>query len=156
MGSFPIGANLPAEQRFADLEGTLRLIGLDATEYAPSLAPVVDIPLPGSRAASYTPEEIRRRQLTAIVAWALAGARTQPVALAFEDLQWADPTSLELMRTLAGRGAQAPPSIIVTMRPEFHPPWSLRPHHSVVSLSPLISGAGFAHDRRTLLAPFAF
>ena len=136
-GRFRFGANLPAEQRFADLEGTLRLIGLDATEYAPLLAPVVDIPLPGSRAASYTPEEIRRRQLTAIVAWALAGARTQPVALAFEDLQWADPTSLELMRTLAGRGAQAPLLIIVTMRPEFHPPWSLRPHHSVVSLSPL-------------------
>ena len=120
-GRFRFGANLPAEQRFADLEGTLRLIGLDATEYAPLLAPVVDIPLPGSRGASYTPEEIRRRQLTAIVAWALAGARTQPVALAFEDLQWADPTSLELMRTLAERGAQAPLLIIVTMRPSSTP-----------------------------------
>jgi class 3 adenylate cyclase/tetratricopeptide (TPR) repeat protein len=136
-GRFRFGADLPAEQRLADLEGTLRLIGLDPVEYGPLLAPVVDIPLPPGRGANYTPEETRRRQLTAIVAWALAGARTQPAALAFEDLQWADPTSLELMRALAERGSQAPLLIIVTMRPEFQPPWSLRSHHSVISLSPL-------------------
>ena len=57
--------------------------------------------------------------------------------LAFEDLHWADPTSLDLMRALAERGAQAPLLIIATTRPEFHPPWSVRPHHSVISLSPL-------------------
>ncbi len=136
-GRFRFGADLPAEQRLADLKDTLRLIGLDPMEYATVLAPVVDIPLPPGRGASYHPEETRRRQLTAIVAWALAGARSQPAALAFEDLQWADPTSLELLRALAERGAQAPLIIIVTMRPEYHPPWRLRSHHSVISLSPL-------------------
>jgi len=59
------------------------------------------------------------------------------VVLAFEDLHWADPTSLDLMRTLADRGAQAPLLIIATTRPEFRPPWSVRSHHSVISLSPL-------------------
>ena len=83
------------------------------------------------------PEELRRRQLAALIAWFLAGARSQPVALAFEDLHWADPTSLDLMQTLAERGAQAPLLIIATARPEFRPPWSLRSHHSVISLSPL-------------------
>ena len=43
-----------------------------------------------------------------MTAWVLAGARSQPVVLAFEDLHWADPTSLDLMRALAERGAQAP------------------------------------------------
>ena len=33
------GADLPAEQRLTDLEHTLRLVGLDPTEYAPLLAP---------------------------------------------------------------------------------------------------------------------
>jgi class 3 adenylate cyclase/tetratricopeptide (TPR) repeat protein len=136
-GRFRFGAQLPAEQRFADLEGTLRLIGLDARKYAPLLAPLVDIPLPSGRVASFPPKEMRRRQLSAVVAWALAGARSQPTALAFEDLQWADPTSLELMRALAERGAQAPLLVVVTVRPEFHPPWSLRAHHNVISLSPL-------------------
>ena len=32
-----------------------------------------------------------------MIAWFLAGARTQPVVLAFEDLHWADPTSLDLI-----------------------------------------------------------
>ena len=90
----------PAEQRLADLEDTLRLIGLDPAEYAPLLAPLVDIPLPLSRVASFPPEELRRRQLAAMTAWVLAGARSQPIVLAFEDLHWADPTSLDLLRAL--------------------------------------------------------
>jgi predicted ATPase len=52
-------------------------------------------------------------------------------------LHWADPTSLDLMQALAERGAQAPLLILATTRPEFRPQWSLRAHHSVISLSPL-------------------
>ena len=108
------GADLPTEQRLADLENTLGLIGLDPTEYAPLLAPLVDVLLPEDRAAKLAPEELRRRQLAAMTAWTLASARTQPVVLAFEDLHWVDPTSLDLMRALAERGAQAPLLIIAT------------------------------------------
>jgi tetratricopeptide (TPR) repeat protein len=131
------GADEPADRRLADLENTLRLIGLDPVEYAPLLAPLVEIPLSEERAAKLAPEELRRRQLAAMAAWVFAGARSQPVVLAFEDLHWADPTSLDLMQALAERGAQTPVFILATARPEFHPPWSLRSHHSVVSLSPL-------------------
>ena len=67
----------------------------------------------------------------------MAGARVQPVILVFEDLQWADPSSIELMQALSERGAQAPLLILATARPEFRPPWSLRSHHSVISLAPL-------------------
>jgi class 3 adenylate cyclase/DNA-binding winged helix-turn-helix (wHTH) protein/predicted ATPase len=136
-GRIRFEADSPAEQRLADLKNTLALIGLDHAEYAPLLAPLVDIPLPAACAPNLPPEELRRRQLEAVVAWVLAGARSQPAALAFEDLQWADPTSLDLMRALAKRGAQAPLLIIATARPEFLPPWSIRPHHSVISLTPL-------------------
>ena len=131
------GADMPAEQRLADLESTLRLIGLDAAEYAPLVAPLVEVRLPEDRATKFAPEEMRRRQLAAMTAWVLAGARSQAVVLAFEDLHWADPTSLDLMRALAERGAQAPLFIVATTRPEFRPPWSVRSHHSVISLSPL-------------------
>jgi class 3 adenylate cyclase len=57
------GADEPADRRLADLENTLRLIGLDASEYGPLLAPLVDILLPEERAAKLAPEELRRRQL---------------------------------------------------------------------------------------------
>ena len=136
-GRLRFGVDAPAEQRLADLEGTLRLIGLDPVEYAPLLAPLVDIPLPPARATSFPSEELRRRQLAAMTAWVLAGARSQPVVVAFEDLHWADPTSLDLLRGLAERGAQAPLLLLATARPEFRQPWSLRSHHSIVSLRPL-------------------
>ena len=113
------------------------LIGLDAAEYAPLLAPLVDIPLREDRRAKFPPEELRRRQLAAMTAWVLAGARSQPVVLAFEDLHWADPTSLDLMARLAERGAQSPLLVIATTRPEFRAPWAMRSHHGVVSLAPL-------------------
>jgi class 3 adenylate cyclase len=96
------GAELPAEQRLADLDGTLKLVGLDPAEHAPALASIVDIPLPVGRTPSLPPEELRRRQLAAIVAFVLAGARTQAVALVVEDLHWADPTSLDLLRYSCG------------------------------------------------------
>jgi class 3 adenylate cyclase/DNA-binding winged helix-turn-helix (wHTH) protein len=136
-GRIRFEADLPAEQRLADLENTLALIGLDPAEYAPLLAPLVDIPLPAARAPNVPPEELRRRRLEAVVAWVLAGARSQAAALVFEDLQWADPSSLDLMQALAKRGAQTPLLIIATARPEFLPPWSMRSHHSVISLTPL-------------------
>ena len=126
-----------AEQRLADLEGTLRLIGLDAIEYAPLIAPLVDIPLPPGRLPDFSPEEIRRRQLTRSSRRRWPARVLSPPPLSFEDLQWADPTSLELMRALAERGAQAPLLVVVTVRLEFHPPWSLRSHHNVISLSQL-------------------
>jgi predicted ATPase len=131
------GAETPGERRLADLENALRLIGLDSAEYAPLLAPLVDISLPEERAAKLAPEELRSRQLAAIVAWVLASARSQPLVLAIEDLHWSDPSSLNLMQALAERGRTAPLFIIATARPEFRPPWSPRSHHSVISLSPL-------------------
>ena len=131
------GEDMPAGQRLSDLENTLRLVGLDPDEYAPLLAPLVEVSLPEDRAANFPPEELRRRQLAACVAWVLAGARSQAIALAFEDLQWADPTSIDLFRALADRCAQAPLLLIATARPEFRPPWSIRSHHGVISLAPL-------------------
>ena len=136
-GRVRFGGEAAPEQRLADLEGTLRLIGLDPAEHAPLLAPLVDIPLPPGRAAYFPPEVLRRRQLAAMTAWVLAGARSQPVVLAFEDLHWADPTSLDLLRALGERGAQTPLLLLAATRPEFRPPWNLRSHHSVISLSAL-------------------
>jgi class 3 adenylate cyclase/predicted ATPase len=131
------GQDVAAERRLADLETTLAQVKLDIKETATLLAPLLDIPLPAERAPKFGPEELRRRQLAAMVALLLAGARTQPVVLAFEDLHWADPTSLDLIQALAERGAQAPLLVVATTRPEFRAPWGMRSHHAVVALAPL-------------------
>jgi class 3 adenylate cyclase len=131
------GPDTPAEQRLADLENTLALVKLDPAENAPLLAPLLDIPLAQDRAPTLEPEVLRRRQLTALTSWTMASARTQPLVLALEDLHWADPTMLELLRGIAERGALAPLFVLITARPEFRPPWGMRSHHSTISLAPL-------------------
>jgi class 3 adenylate cyclase/tetratricopeptide (TPR) repeat protein len=131
------GPDISGEKRLAELDAALTQAKIDPTEHTPLIAPLLDIPVPPDRAVQFAPEEMRRRQLAAIVAWILAGARVQPLVLAFEDLHWADPTSFDLMKTLAERGAQAPLMIVATARPEFRAPWATRSHHGVISLAPL-------------------
>ena len=58
-GRLRFGVDAPADQRLADLEGTLRRIGLDPTEHAPLLAPLVDIPLPSDREGIVTSRKKR-------------------------------------------------------------------------------------------------
>ena len=72
-------ADIPAEQRLADLESSLAQVKLAPAENVPLLAPLLDIPLPQERALTLSPEELRRRQLAALTAWVTAGARVQPV-----------------------------------------------------------------------------
>ena len=102
------GADVPTEQRLGDLENSLTQVKLAPAENAPLLAPLLDIPLPEERTLTSTPEELRRRQLAALIAWVMAGARVQPVVLALEDVHWADPTTLDVLRGIAERGALAP------------------------------------------------
>jgi tetratricopeptide (TPR) repeat protein len=131
------GADVPAEQRLAELESSLAQVKLDPAENAALLAPLVDIPLPAERALALVPEELRRRQLGALTNWVIAGARTQPIVLALEDLHWADPTTLDVLRGIAERGARSPLFVLATARPEFRPPWSMRSHHGMIALAPL-------------------
>ena len=131
------GADVPAERRLAELESSLAQVKLDPAENVPLLAPLLDIPLPQERAPTLAPEELRRRQLAALTNWVMAGAKVQPVVLAFEDLHWADPTTLDVLRGIAERGALAPLFILATTRPEFRPPWGMRSHHGTISLAPL-------------------
>jgi class 3 adenylate cyclase/tetratricopeptide (TPR) repeat protein len=131
------GPDVPAARRLAELETALTQVKLDPEEYAALLAPVVDIPVPAERLPRLSREAVRHSQLEAMVEWAIRGARLQPLVLVFEDLQWFDPTSIDLVHALSDRCALAPFLILATSRPEFRLPWSLRPHHSVISLTPL-------------------
>ena len=131
------GADVPVERRLADLESTLTQVKLDSANSAPLLAPLLDIPLPPERSPELMPEELRRRQLAAVTNLVIASARTQPIVLAVEDVHWADPSTLDLLRGIAERGTLAPLFVLITARPEFRSPWGVRSHHATISLVPL-------------------
>jgi class 3 adenylate cyclase/predicted ATPase len=131
------GADVPVEQRLADLENTLAQIKLEPADNVAVLAGILDIQLPPERTLALPPEELRRRQLAALTNLVMAGARVQPAVLAVEDLHWADPTTLDVLRGIAERGALAPLFVLMTARPEFRPSWGVRSHHATISLVPL-------------------
>ena len=137
-GRLRFGADAPAEQRLADLEGTLRLIGLDPTEHAPLLAPLVDIPLPPSRAANFSPEELAT-PATGGNDRLGSGGSAVPARRASRSRTYTGPTRLRSISCARwpSAGRRRSLLIIATTRPEFRPPWSVRSHHSVISLSPL-------------------
>jgi predicted ATPase/class 3 adenylate cyclase len=131
------GPDVPAEQRLADLENSLAQVKLDPAKNVPLVASLLDITLPSERVSTLAPEELRRQQLAALTNWIMAGARSQAVVLALEDVHWADPTTLDLLRGIAERGALAPLFVLISARPEFRAPWGMRSHHSTISLAPL-------------------
>ena len=47
-----------------------------------------------------------------------------PVLVIFEDLHWADPSTLELLDRLVERVEQLPVLMLLTFRPEFRPTWT--------------------------------
>ena len=51
-----------------------------------------------------------------------------------EDLHWVDPSTLELLSLLIDQSAAMRLCLVLTARPEFHLPWALVPHLTVLPL----------------------
>jgi predicted ATPase len=68
-------------------------------------------------------EQRRQRTLEALTSQLAGLASQQPVLMIFEDVQWIDPTSLEVLGRTVDRIKTLPVLLIVTFRPEFNPPW---------------------------------
>jgi class 3 adenylate cyclase/tetratricopeptide (TPR) repeat protein len=131
-------SNDSAAERFDALEQSLGDAGLKLEEAIPLIAELVNLPLPDRYQPLLSPPEQRRRRLISVVAqWTYALAGLQPLVLLLEDLQWADPSSLELHHLLVEECAKLPLMLIYTARPKFTPPWPARTHHSHLMLARL-------------------
>jgi class 3 adenylate cyclase len=63
--------------------------------------------------------------------------RYNPLLVIFEDIQWADPTTLDLLDLLIERVERLRILLVITARPELQPPWVIRPQVTVLMLSGL-------------------
>ncbi|MGH6629337.1 MAG: adenylate/guanylate cyclase domain-containing protein, partial [Burkholderiales bacterium] len=75
--------------------------------------------------------------MRALVGMVEATARQQPSVMLFEDVHWADPTTLEVLDLLIDRVKNFPLLIVFTHRPEFQSRWSEHGHVSALNLSKL-------------------
>ena len=129
----------PPATKLAKLEAGLRPYGLPLAEVVPLLAGLLSVPLPAERYAplTLTPQQQKQQTLDALVAWLVAEAERQPVLVAWEDLHWADPTTLEVLGLVIEQAPTVPMLHVLTSRPEFSPPWPQRSHITPLVLNRL-------------------
>ena len=102
------------------------------------LAELLSVPT-GDR---YPPLNLSARQkkqktIEALVRQLEVLVRQRTVLMVFEDAHWIDPSSRELLDTTIERVARLPVLLVITFRPEFHPPWAGQAHVNTLNLSRL-------------------
>jgi adenylate cyclase len=98
-------------------------------EVCPFLARLLSLPLEkqvGDPSEALTGQEVRERTFRAVEKLLACTAQTQPLVVVCEDLHWADPTSLDLLRSLLPLTDQVPLLFLCLMRPvRDHQSWQL-------------------------------
>ena len=130
--------NEAPEARLAMLEQALQTAGLPLEEVVPLLAALLTVPvLERYPPLTLSPQRQKQKTQEALVAWLLAEAAQQPVLAVWEDLHWADPSTLELLALLLDQVPTARLLLVLTARPEFRPPWVPRSYVTPLTLTRL-------------------
>jgi tetratricopeptide (TPR) repeat protein len=129
-----------APQHLAKLEaGLADFRALPLFESVRLFADLMVVPVSEDRypRLSLTAQQQRDATLDAIVAWLIETAEGTPLLMAWEDLHWADPTTLETLGMLIEQAPTVPLMLIATYRPELTPPWPQRSHMTPITLNHL-------------------
>jgi predicted ATPase/class 3 adenylate cyclase/DNA-binding winged helix-turn-helix (wHTH) protein len=125
-------------RKLAKLAALLAQGSEDAARMAPLLMPLLSIPTGRHYPLlEMSPQRQRERTLAALVDQLAGLATHRPVLLVWEDVHWADPTSLELLGLTIDRLQFLPVLALVTFRPEFTPFWSGHTHATSLTLNRL-------------------
>jgi len=116
------------------------------------LLPVLDVFVPGASGERVGTNDVDRyRLLDALDSWLAQVASVQPVLLWLDDLQWADPSSLQMLQHLA-RSPRAAPLVIVAT---YQPSEVARNAELAHTLAQLQRSPGFEHIELAGLSPRA-
>jgi predicted ATPase/class 3 adenylate cyclase len=134
---FQIGVNDGDEDIKRRVHGGLAALNLEPQANAPYLLHLLATGVDAGLPAGLSPEAIKYRTFEALRGVVLALAAHRPLVLAFEDLHWADHTTVELLTFLLDHLAGAPVLLVCTYRPDFATTWSRKSYHHVISLTRL-------------------
>jgi len=90
------------------------------------------------------PQQRKQNTLEALWRQTVTLSRRRPVLIIFEDAQWVDPTSLELLNHAIEQTPRLPVMLLVTYRPDFDAPWAGQSQVHVLVLNRLARRAGAA------------
>jgi predicted ATPase len=125
------------EAKLDKLEHSLHEYRFARDEVVPLFAALLSVPLPDGRypPLHLSPQQQKRKTAEALVAWLAEAAERQPLLAVWEDLHWADPSTLELLSLIMDQSRTARMLTLLTCRPEFQPPWPPRSHLTHLTLN---------------------
>jgi predicted ATPase/class 3 adenylate cyclase len=128
----------PAERKLDKLEAILGPAAEPHAEVAALLAHALSIPV-GDRypALELSPQQEKQRTFQVLIARLCGFAAAGPVLMIFEDAQWIDPTTQELLGLITAQVESLPVLLLITFRPEFRPPWAGLAHATSLTLNRL-------------------
>jgi predicted ATPase len=126
------------EAKFDTLERVLRTYRLPLDDVIPLFAALLSVPLPERYPPlNLTPQRQRQKTHEALVAWLLEEAERQSVLAVWEDLHWADPSTLHVLSLMLDQVPTARMLTLLTCRPEFRPPWTTHAPVTQITLNRL-------------------
>jgi len=124
--------------KFDTLERVLSTSRLPLDDIVPLFAALLSVPLPERYPPlNLTPQQQRQTTQEALVVWLLEEAERQPVLAVWEDLHWADPSTLDVLSLMLDQVPTARMLTLLTCRPAFRPPWATHAPVTQVTLNRL-------------------
>lgn len=126
------------EVKLRKLVALLEQWSTNLEETVPLLAELLSLPsIERYPQSPMSPDQQKERTLTGLLEQLRDQSARAPVLVIFEDLQWIDPTSKELLNRLASFVANLRILIIVTTRPGPKPAWVDLPHAREIAVQRL-------------------
>ncbi|MEE8308579.1 MAG: adenylate/guanylate cyclase domain-containing protein, partial [Gammaproteobacteria bacterium] len=127
------------EKRLSKLKVLLKKYDQSLDEALPLLATLMSLPLVEASypVLSLPSKQLKQMTQDVFIAMILESAEHQPLLLLWEDMHWADPSTLELVGLLVDQTPTASLLMMMTSRPEFIPPWQARSHITPITLNRL-------------------
>jgi class 3 adenylate cyclase/tetratricopeptide (TPR) repeat protein len=133
-----VARNDTPETKLGKLETWLSGADQAISDAAPLMAALLSIPVSGRYPPiNLSPQRQKEKTIEALTDRFSALARHAPVLLLFEDMHWADPTTLDVMSIVIDAAPGTAMLVVMTHRPEFVSPWQGRGHVTAHSLTRL-------------------
>jgi len=130
----------PAETARRLQEGLAALPAGSAT-YFPALQSLLELPVEDSDWSSLEPAIRRYRMMSTVKDLFLRGAQTGPLQLCFEDMQWTDAETRDVVEGLVDSMGASRLLVTLTCRPDYNPRKGSKECFTAVLLDPLESNA---------------
>ncbi|MGE0825311.1 MAG: adenylate/guanylate cyclase domain-containing protein [Candidatus Binatia bacterium] len=126
------------QTKLSKLQQGLAAYRFPQADTLPLLATLLSLPQPeGTSPLALSPQKQKQKTQEALVAWIMEEAERAAVYCAWEDLHWADPSTLEVLTLFLDQLPTARIFSVLTCRPEFTPPWSARSYLTSLTLTRL-------------------